>query len=102
MTDDFGNELQPRRRASDTDWGELCDRVDEMDRRLQVNTEATQRVEANTAELVDAFRNLKGFFSVLDYLGRLAKPMGWLLAAGAAALLFWDRFKAALAALFGG
>lgn len=102
MTDDFGNEVEPRRRASDTDWGELCDRVDDMDRRLQINTESTQRVEANTAELVAAFRNLKGFFSVLDYLGKLAKPLGWVLAAGTAAVLFWDRFKAALAALFRG
>jgi hypothetical protein len=102
MTDDFGNELQPRRRASDTDWGELCDRVDEMDRRLQVNTEATERIDNNTRELVEAFRDLKGFFSVTNAVGRLAKPLGWVLAAGTAGVLLWDRFKAALAALFRG
>lgn len=102
MTDDYGNQLHRRRMASDTDLGDLCCRVDEMDRRLQINTEATQRVEANTAELVEAFRNLKGFFIVLDYLGKLAKPLGWVIAAGTAGVLLWDRFKAALAALFRG
>lgn len=102
MTDDFGNQVQARRRASDTDWGDLCERVDEMDRRLQINTEATERIDSNTRELVEAFRDLKGFFSVTNTVGKLAKPLGWVLAAGTAGVLLWDRFKAAAAALFRG
>lgn len=102
MTDDFGNEIQPRRRASDTDWGALCERVDEIDRALGDNIEATQQIKQDTTELVDAFRNLQGFFRVLDYVGKLAKPLGWIFAAGTAVVLFWDRFKAGLAAIFRG
>jgi hypothetical protein len=102
MTDDFGNELQPRRRSISSTRSHSSPQSVSLARRLQVNTEATERIDNNTRELVEAFRDLKGFFSVTNAVGRLAKPLGWVLAAGTAGVLLWDRFKAALAALFRG
>jgi len=41
---------------------------------LKVNTEATQRVESNTADVVTILQSAKGAFRVFEFIGRLAKP----------------------------
>lgn len=50
-------------------------RLDGFESRLDDNTATTKRVEANTQEIVDAFRSWQGAVKVLDFIGRLAKPL---------------------------
>ena len=62
-----------------------------MSEDLEANTQATQRTEANTAEVVDLLHSIKGAFHVLEMIGKLVRPLGYLAGAGAA---FWGLFSA--------
>lgn len=54
---------------------------------LKTNTEATQRIDTATAEIVSFFESVKGAFKVLDWIGRLARPQGFIDAAATAGCL---------------
>lgn len=93
MQDDFGHEISPRRRKSDAELEELSSRMDALEVGLAANTTTTQRIDRNTAELVEMFQNAKGFFAVLEAVGKLAKPIIWLGAMISLAGLGWQQFK---------
>lgn len=46
---------------------------------LGKNTQTTERVETNTSELVTLFHSVKGAFWVLEKIGKLAKPLGYIV-----------------------
>lgn len=94
ITDDFGNVVPTATVRS------ITQRLDEGDTRmgrieadLASNTKATQELSKNTADLVDFLQALKGMFKVLDWLGRMAKPIASILALGSAALALWAALK---------
>lgn len=43
------------------------------------NAQAVERVESNTQNIVDTFQALAGGFKVLQGLGRLAKPLAYIV-----------------------
>lgn len=55
------------------------DRMDAIEKKLDANSEATARVEANTAEMLEFFNSVRGAFRVLDMLGKLAKPLAYIM-----------------------
>lgn len=73
--------------------GELRDRVGHLERQMTVNTEATRRIETNTADLIDLFNSFRGGFKVLEYIGKLAKPLGAIIAMIAAIAGLWATLK---------
>lgn len=84
-----------------TDFGELTERVGNLEEgfgtfktELADNTAATKRIESNTAELVEAFSNLKGAFKVLNWIGKFARPLGYIAGAIAAVVSLYTAFKA--------
>lgn len=101
ITDDYGNLVPPSAVRG------ISQRLDDGDARMtrieadlanntkatQENTKATQEVSKNTADLVELIKALKGMFKVLDWLGRMAKPIASILALGTAALALWAAFK---------
>lgn len=60
---------------------------------LAENSKATARVEANTAEMLEAFESWKGAMRVLEMLGKLAKPLGYIIGLGAAIAGLWTAIK---------
>ncbi len=101
IVDDFGNLVPPS-----TVRG-INHRLDEGDARmtriegdvaavrsdLKANTEATQAVATNTAELVEMFQAMKGALKVLNWIGSWAKPLAYVIGLGTAALGFWTAIK---------
>jgi len=84
-----------------TDFGELRDRVGNLEEgfdtfktELADNTAATKRIETNTSDLVEAFENLKGAFKVLNWIGKFARPLGYIAGAIAAVVSLYTAFKA--------
>jgi hypothetical protein len=67
--------------------------LDEHKAMLAENTAATARIEGNTSELVEVFSNLKGAFRVLNWIGRLAKPVGAIIGLGVAMWGAWQAHK---------
>lgn len=91
--------------AQDTQPGELLEvvnkRLDDGDARMErieiglaANTEATARIESNTSDLVEAFANLKGAFKVLNWIGKFARPLGYIAGLVAAVVSLYTAFKA--------
>ena len=60
---------------------------------LAENTNATKRIEANTAEMLDVFESWKGAMKVLTWIGKAAKPLGYVVGLGASIAAFWAAFK---------
>ncbi len=60
---------------------------------LKANTETTNQVKTNTSEVVDLLRSFQGAFRVLNMIGKLAKPLGYIAMAGSALLALWAAIK---------
>lgn len=61
-------------------------RMGQIEAGLKEACETSSRVERNTGELVETFQSLKGGFKVLEWVGRLAKPLAAIFAALTAVL----------------
>lgn len=61
---------------------------------LSENTKAIKRIEANTAEMLDVFESWKGAMKVLNWIGKAAKPIGYVVGLGASIAAFWAALKA--------
>ena len=91
----------PERRSSMRVWQDKVDRrLEDGDNRMQTmadgldeNTRATQAIKADTEELVDLLHSVKGALKMLDMLARLARPLGFLAAAGASFYAFYVALK---------
>lgn len=94
MQDDFGNQILPavaRTIAARFDEGsERMGRIEgdvaAVRAELQDNTRTTNQLAASTADLVEFFEAMRGAFKVLNWIGKLAKPLGAIAALGAAVL----------------
>lgn len=101
MQDDFGNAIVPHVVRS------ISARLDDGDARmqriegdvsalradLQDNTAATKAVADNTRELVELFQSFKGAIKVLNWLGKLAKPMAYIVGLFTAIAGFYTALK---------
>lgn len=60
---------------------------------LAENTNATKRIEANTAEMLDVFESWKGAMKVLTWIGKAAKPLGYVVGFCASIAALWTAMK---------
>lgn len=88
------------RRSEDVDLRAYVDarfdsgvkRMERIEAELAANTRTTAEIKADTGELVDLMHSAKGAWKLLDLLGRIAKPVGALVAAGVG---LWASLKGA-------
>lgn len=59
-------------------------RVSSLEEQTLAHRAQTTRIENNTAELIETFNALKGAWTVLNWIGKLAKPVSAILAMGGA------------------
>lgn len=62
-------------------------------RELQANTEATKGIKADTAELLEVFESFRAAMKVLDWIGRAAKPLGYIIGLCASVAALWTAMK---------
>ena len=60
---------------------------------LKENTDATVEIKANTAELLEVFESFKAAMKVLEWIGKAAKPIGYVVGLGASIAAFWTAMK---------
>ena len=65
----------------------------EFRRLLKENTDDTKAIKADTAELLEAFHSFKGAMKVLEWIGKAAKPMGYIAGLCASVTAFWAAMK---------
>lgn len=61
---------------------------------LLKNTETTDKVEANTSEMLEVFQSWKGAMRALEMIGKLAKPLGYIASLCAGVVGIWAAIKA--------
>lgn len=113
MQDDFGNaigsaktinerlqvlgasmdDMRGSLRSGDERMTRIEDNAATLRAELADNTKATRAVADNTAELVELFQSFKGAIKVLNWLGKLAKPMAYIVGLGTACVGFWAALK---------
>lgn len=83
--DDYGNELpattvqQINRR-----FGEGSERMSGIERALAAERRELQELKGQLADLLDFFSAMKGAFKVLNWVGKVAKPVAAIVSLGAA------------------
>ena len=65
----------------------------EYRRLLKENTDDTKAIKADTAELLEAFHSFKGAMKVLEWIGKAAKPIGYIAGLCASVAAFWAAIK---------
>ena len=100
MFDEFEQQVANALSQGDTRMNNLADEITavkleqaEFRRLLKENTDATNAIKADTAELLEAFRSFKGAMKVLEWIGKAAKPMGYVVGLGASIAAFWTAMK---------
>ncbi|MBB2918188.1 hypothetical protein [Cupriavidus alkaliphilus] len=79
--------------VSREEFEQLVGEVKALKESVAENTECTRRTEANTQGLVELFDALSGGFKVIAWLGRAAKPIGYIAGALAAVIGLWTAIK---------
>lgn len=94
IQDDFGNLVHTPGTSTITERLDDGDaRMTRIEHDLAINTVATRETADNTSELVSILNALKGAFRVLEFVGKLAKPLGYIISLGAAIAGAWAIIK---------
>lgn len=100
MSDEFEQQVANALSQGDTRMNSLADEITavkleqaEYRRLLKENTDDTKAIKADTAELLEAFRSFKGAMKVLEWIGKAAKPLGYVVGLGASIAAFWTAMK---------
>lgn len=100
MSDEFEQQVANALSQGDTRMNNLADEITavkleqaEYRRLLKENTDDTKAIKADTAELLEAFRSFKGAMKVLEWIGKAAKPLGYVVGLGASIAAFWTAMK---------
>jgi hypothetical protein len=65
------------------------------DRLVEVESKVDS-LDKKTTEVVTAFNAAKGAFLVLEWIGKIAKPIIWVVGVGAVLIAAYERFKSNL------
>ena len=60
---------------------------------LAENTATIQEIKTDTAEMLAVFKSWQGAMKVMDMIGSLAKPLGYIVGFGASIAAFWAAMK---------
>ena len=100
MHEAFENDVARALDEGDRRMNSLADEItavkleqSEFRRLLKENTDDTKAIKADTAELLEAFRSFKGAMKVLEWIGKAAKPLGYIVGACASVAAFWAAMK---------
>lgn len=92
--DDYGTLVDPATASTINDRLDSGDaRMTRIESELTTNTKSVQMLVANTADLVVFFESVQGALRVLNWLGALAKPLGYIAALVASIAGIWAAMK---------
>ena len=98
--EEFNDYVAKELRTGDKRMNSLADEITavkreqaESRRLLKENTDATNAIKADTAELLGVFESFKAALKVLEWIGKAAKPLGYIVGACASVAAFWTAMK---------
>ena len=63
---------------------------------LAENTATIQEIKTDTAEMLAVFKSWQGAMKVMEMIGKLAKPLGYIVGLGASIAAFWTAMKSGI------
>ena len=98
--EEFDNYVAQELRAGDKRMDEIVKtvaaiQVEQASAKLLLaeNTETINEIKTNTADMLEVFESWKGAMRVMEMLGKLAKPLGYIVGFGASVAAFWASMK---------
>lgn len=102
-TEEFNNYVANELRAGDRRMDEIVKTVSQIQTEqasakvlLAANTETIARIKTDTAEMLGVFESWKGAMKVMEMIGKLAKPLGYIVGLGASMAAFWAAMKSGI------
>lgn len=92
MQDDYGDLLMTPQEI-ERRFAEGDERFVSLEAELRKNTAVTEGVQRDVALLVDLLNAMRGAFRVLNWIGKLAKPLGYIVMLATAVAGFWAAIK---------
>lgn len=88
--DDYGNELPATNaRQINQRFDQGSRRMAGIERELAAERRELQELKNQLADLLDFFNAMKGAFKVLNWVGKVAKPVAAIVSLGAAGYAAW-------------
>ena len=92
--DDYGNELPATTlQQVNKRFNQGSERMAAIERDLKAATQELQERNQQMAELLEFFAAMKGAFKVLNWVGKVAKPLAAIVMLGGACVGFWTAIK---------
>ena len=60
------------------------------------NAATIEQIKTDTAEMLGVFESWKGAMKVMEMIGKLAKPLGYIVGLGASMAAFWVAMKSGI------
>jgi hypothetical protein len=79
---------------SDDDKQTVSDWIDNVNGRLDTLETAVQEVKTNTSAVVEAFEAAQGAFKVLEWVGKIVRPIAWIAGIGTFGAVVVNKFSA--------
>ena len=102
-TEDFRDYVANELRAGDRRMDEIVKTVAQIQAEqastktlLAANTETIAQIKTDTAEMLGVFESWKGAMKVMEMVGKLAKPLGYIVGFGASVAAFWAAMKSGI------
>ena len=102
-TEDFRDYVANELRAGDRRMDEIVKTVSQIQTEqasakvlLAANTETIAQIKTDTAEMLGVFESWKGAMRVMEMIGKLAKPLGYIVGFGASVAAFWAAMKSGI------
>lgn len=97
---DFNNYVAQELRRGDIRMDEIVKTVSAIEAEqanakelLAKNTETINQIKTDTADMLAVFESWRGAMKALEMIGRLAKPLGYIVTLGAALAAAWATIK---------
>ena len=92
--DDYGNELPAvSRQQINERFDKGSERMAAIERDLKAATQELYELKQQLADLLEFFTAMKGAFKVLNWVGKVAKPLAAIVMLGGACVAFWTAVK---------
>ena len=102
-TEEFRNYVANELRAGERRMDEIVNTVAQIQTEqasakvlLAANTETIAQIKTDTAEMLSVFESWKGAMRAMEMLGKLAKPLGYIVGLGASMAAFWVALKSGI------
>ena len=101
--EEFNDYVAKELRAGDRRMDEIVNTVAQIQAEqasaktlLAANTETITQIKTDTAEMLGVFESWKGAMKVMEMIGKLAKPLGYIVGLGASIAAFWTAMKSGI------